>query len=302
MHAFLEQDRSRFSPLPQDFAEEARQAADRKDVAHLGLLAAEAAGFSWEMEGWRTLGKMLVDLGAWPAARRTFERVLHVDTSDLDANLWLGTVYQRLDQLEMFALPTAAPPLEHVVVFTGHMIDSPGRSKPRFPESCADAARQQIRERLLALEPALGIAAAASGGDTLFHEVCAELGIRTDVCLVMPPQLFVNESVASAGQGWVERFWSIVNASQSENRFTQLGNSGELPGWLRRKAKYSIWNRANLWMLEYALSKTPGRLTVMALWNGEAGDGPGGTADLLETATALGATPSVIKTDVITGS
>jgi hypothetical protein len=54
-------------------------------------------------------------------------------------------------------------------------------------------------------------------------------------------------------------------------------------------------------MLEYALSKTPRRLTVMALWNGEAGDGPGGTADLLETATALGATPSVIGTGAICG-
>src|SRR3954451_8314397 len=45
--SLLEQDRSRFSPVPQGFAEEAAQAADRKDVAHLGLLAAEAAGFTW---------------------------------------------------------------------------------------------------------------------------------------------------------------------------------------------------------------------------------------------------------------
>jgi hypothetical protein len=54
-------------------------------------------------------------------------------------------------------------------------------------------------------------------------------------------------------------------------------------------------------MLAYALSKAPKRLTVLALWNGKEGDGPGGTRDLLATAEQLGATPSVIATDAICG-
>ena len=131
--------------------------------------------------------------------------------------------------------------------------------------------------------------------------MCAELEIRTDVCLVMPPQLFVNESVVSAGQDWVDRFWALIKENR-QRTLPQLDEKKELPAWLQRKPNYSIWNRANVWMLEYALSQAPERLTVMALWDGEKGDGPGGTADLLETAQKLGATPSVIKTAQLCGA
>ena len=78
------------------------------------------------------------------------------------------------------------------------------------------AARNEIRARLQRLMPSLGIAAAASGGDTLFHEVCDELCIPTEVCLVMPPQTFVNESVVDSGADWVERYWTLVKARQKK--------------------------------------------------------------------------------------
>ena len=73
--SLAEQDRSRFSPVPRGFAEEVEHAAAAKDISYLGLLAAEAAGFTWEVEGWRTVGKKLFDLGAWPTALRTLERI-----------------------------------------------------------------------------------------------------------------------------------------------------------------------------------------------------------------------------------
>ncbi len=497
--ALAEQSRSTFAPVPRGFYEEAERACAAKDVPYLGLLAAEAAGFTWEVEGWRTVGKMLFDISAWPAAKRTLERIREVDSNDLDANLRLGTVYQRLGDLTMsdqaldrvlqnsaatrrhkseaYALrgsnektlwvqswealdpskrleaalrspyldaafksyekafsqdlnsfypgvvalslltirkelidsspaiwgeefetpaqaevarddleralaalsgavrlaldadpenewrlmsladyqflvsakpaialnayrkalkgekqfhsasarrqlqifldlglkadriddcialfaqspPSASPP-EHVVVFTGHRVDAPTRETPRFPQSCVAAAREAIRKRVAELKPDLGIAAAASGGDILFHEVCAELGIPTDVRLVMPPQKFVNASVADSNADWVDRYWSLMKAKEKEGRFAQLSEEDELPSWLQRKRQYSIWNRANLWTLEYALSRTPKRLTVMALWNGKTGDGPGGTEDLLTIAKELGATPKVIDTNEI---
>ncbi len=52
-------------------------------------------------------------------------------------------------------------------------------------------------------------------------------------------------------------------------------------------------------MLEYALSLGAERLTVMALWDGKKGDGPGGTRDLLTTARQLGATPLIINTETL---
>jgi hypothetical protein len=43
-------------------------------------------------------------------------------------------------------------------------------------------------------------------------------------------------------------------------------------------------------MLHSALDISKGNLTLIALWNGEAGDGPGGTEDMVKRATDRGAT------------
>jgi hypothetical protein len=285
--------------VPRGFATEASQAAARKDVARLGLLASEASGFLWEVAGWRTVGKMLLDIHAWSAARRTLERIRHVDATDRDADLWLGTVDRQLSDLAASRQALGRVRAPHVVVFTGHMVDGKDRTPPRFPESCVAAARQQMWRRLEELQPTVGIAAAASGGDILFHEVCAELGIPTDLRLALPPEQFVKESVVGAGAPWVQRFWALVERKQREHRYAHLGEDKELPEWLQDKPDYNLWARANLWVIEAALNLEPGRLTVMALWDGEASDGPGGTADLLDRATQLGATPLVIDTHVI---
>jgi hypothetical protein len=99
---------------------------------------------------------------------------------------------------------TAKPQTEplHVFLFTGHQIDSPDRPSPRFPGNCEPVARAKIKEVLEAelaglKGQTLGIAGAASGGDVLFHEVCAEVGINTDVYLALPANAFINESVAT---------------------------------------------------------------------------------------------------------
>ena len=92
----------------------------------------------------------------------------------------------------------------------------------------------------------------------------------------------------------------MIHAKQKEGRLIQLNDRHELPAWLNGKRDYEIWNRANLWMLERALARVPARLTVMALWDGkDAGDGPGGTSDLLARATELNATTDVISTETL---
>ena len=289
----------RFSPVPRLFAEEVDRAAAAEDVAYLGLLAVEASGFTWEVEAWRKVGKALVDLGAWPTAMRTLGRISNVDADLADLEPKGDRIGARLDTPAPFRQKGEVPSA-HVVVFTGHRIDQPGRRGPRFPESCVGAARAEIRARLTRLAPSLGIAAAASGGDILFHELCAELNIRTEVCLVMPPQNFLNASVVDAGPNWVDRYWHLIHAKQKERRLIQLNDRHELPAWLKGKRDYEIWNRANLWMLERALAMVPARLTVMALWDGKgAGDGPGGTSHLLARATELNATTDVISTETL---
>ena len=184
--------------------------------------------------------------------------------------------------------PEAVP---RVILFTGHRIDAPDRQKPRFPSDREDHARAMILaavsgEKEKATGKLLGISGGASGGDILFHEVCAELDIPSRMYLVLPKNEYIKASVADGGPGWVERFKRLFEQMQPEI----LSESGELPRWLRAKKDYSIWQRSNLWMLHSALAISNDHLTLIALWNGEVGDGPGGTEDMVTRAQDRGAT------------
>ena len=197
------------------------------------------------------------------------------------------------------AAPAAALPVTpRTILFTGHQIDAPDRKEPRFPPEMEAAARAAIRDAVArdASAPggAVGLAGAASGGDILFHEVCAELGVPTTLYLALPPDQYVKESVAPAGGDWIRRFWAIKDRAPTA---PILANRKEVPGWLQHRANYSIWQRNNLWMLNEALAAGPRNVTVLALWNGLVGDGPGGTADMIHIARARGAEVEVLDTN-----
>ncbi|HYN85168.1 MAG TPA: tetratricopeptide repeat-containing protein [Pyrinomonadaceae bacterium] len=213
--------------------------------------------------------------------------------------------------------PAAAPPRPRVLLFTGHMIDGPGRAEPRFPQAKEGAAREKIKEAVVReMRTGAGVACAyagaASGGDILFQEVCAELNIPTRLYLAVPPAKYVITSVQKAGDEWVGRFWGIYNAHRERGQVRVLSEAADvederehLPAWLRPKPDYGIWQRNNLWTLFNALDegcdpKTDDpNITLIALWDGKSGDGPGGTADLVEKVGDLGARSVVIKTTEI---
>lgn len=188
-------------------------------------------------------------------------------------------------------------PRPRVLLFTGHMVDAPDRPTPRFPPEKESVARQAIRAALqaeLALPGgvACGIAGAACGGDLLFHELCAELGIETCLYLAVPRGPFVAASVAPGGPVWVERF----EAAYDRLPRRELATSEQLPRWLRGKPGYDIWQRSNLWMLHNALALGKNRITLIALWDGRPGDGPGGTEHMVEKARARGAKVVILDT------
>ena len=170
-----------------------------------------------------------------------------------------------------------------VLLFTGHMVDAEDRPIPRFPRTAAAEAeaRRLIRdavtkERELSGDDLSGFAGGACGSDILFHEVCEELNIPTQLFLAVKRDQFVVESVSRGGPGWVERFNTLCGRVPPR----ELADSTRLPVWLRSKKDYSIWQRNNLWMLFNALAlNLP--LTLLALWDQGPSDGPGGTKDLV---------------------
>jgi hypothetical protein len=183
--------------------------------------------------------------------------------------------------------PAIDEPLrEHFLLFTGHMIDKPDREKPRFPVTKAkeNAVKRAIKKAVMDEQKRLpdgyilkGIAGGACGGDILFHEVCQEAGIESAMFLALPPDQFKKESVAHAGIGWVDRF----NQLYKKLPHPVLSASKELPGWLRGQKNYGIWDRNNLWELHFALVNGGSNMTLIALWDKQKADGPGGTEDMV---------------------
>jgi tetratricopeptide (TPR) repeat protein len=176
-----------------------------------------------------------------------------------------------------------APPLR-VLLFTGHMVDKPGRASPCFPPTKAaeDKARQMLRAAIIAEQTLsdgkiVGVCGGACGGDILFHEVCAELEIPTQLYLALPREQFCVTSVQHAGPDCVERYYSLCARLNPR----VLAESEELPKWLRGKGGYDIWQRTNLWMLYNALAIHSKELTLIALWDTREDDAPGGTDDLV---------------------
>jgi len=203
--------------------------------------------------------------------------------------------------------PPPSEPLRHAIVFTGHMVDAPGRAEPRFPSSVEPVARQAIRREVEAIiqalpGPALGIAGGANGGDILFHEVCAELGISTRILLALPEGPFIAESVAHGGPGWLTRFDALMKSHCGKNEVQVLGADKTLPEWMRDPNDYDIWQRTNHWLVEEVIAASARTLTLIALWDGKSGDGPGGTKDLVDNARARGINTILLNTTVLFNS
>lgn len=194
--------------------------------------------------------------------------------------------------------------IERVLLFTGHMIDQPDRAQPRFPATCVPTIREAIREAVKReIDRAnggaiLGLAGGASGSDLLFHEVCEELGVKTELYLALPPNVYRTQSVDPAGREWIERFDHLLERIPEP---PVLSRAEQPPAWLISRQGYAAWQRANLWLLSEALIKGARNLQVIAVWDGEAGDGPGGTEHLFRIARDNGAGTVHLNTNELLG-
>ncbi|MFT3795049.1 hypothetical protein [Flavobacterium sp.] len=174
----------------------------------------------------------------------------------------------------------------HPILFTGHMIDRADRKEPRFPADKEMGVRRAIfttlaKEQLSS--PALkGIAGGACGGDMLFHEVCLELGIPSEIYLAFEPEEFKKHSVSFAGPDWEERFDRLIDRLPFH----------VLP---TRNSQDNVWAATNRWMLDTALDIGSQQTTLMALWDEKKADGPGGTQDMIDTAKNKGAKTLVLR-------
>ncbi len=216
--------------------------------------------------------------------------VLDSARKQLEIMLQLGVLKDQVEEALKIFPPDSTPAtnqrIDRVLLFTGHRIDSANRTKPRFPAAKETDARDAIRstisgEKEITTGEIVGVAGGANGGDILFLEACDDLGIKTEMLLPLPENQFISASVDNEDKSWLRRFHAQL---QKHPNAPVLAQSPELPKWLQFKHGYDIWQRNNLWLLSEALCLAPRNISVIALWDGEPGDGPGGTEHMVSLA------------------
>jgi hypothetical protein len=99
-----------------------------------------------------------------------------------------------------------------IVLFSGHMIDAPGRDKPRFPPDKEPIAARAIAEALadLRIGPVdVAICGGACGGDLLFAEAARARGARLELHIPFDEPTFLENSVDFADRDWRARYAAV---------------------------------------------------------------------------------------------
>lgn len=179
-----------------------------------------------------------------------------------------------------YALSRLTPPWRprHVYLFSGHMIDAPGRESERFPpdlESDVASAIAAKLDEMGAGEGDLAMCQGACGGDLLFAHAALARGMRLNMYLPFEEPAFLQKSVAFAGEIWCERFYAAKQHANSLVRVMPI-ELGPTP------AGVNPFERANLWLLYSALAWEPSEVRFIAFWDGKSSGKPGGTKHMIE--------------------
>jgi hypothetical protein len=174
-------------------------------------------------------------------------------------------------------MPDASPePPRKVALFSGHMIDAPGREKPRFPPDKEPIAARAIAEALadLRVGPAdIAICGGACGGDLLFADAALARGVRLELYIPFDEPAFLEKSIDFADRDWRVRYFAVKAHAVLHVAPSELGSM--------RKGE-DAYERNNRWMLDSALRFGADKVDFVCLWNGKGGDGPGGARHMMD--------------------
>jgi hypothetical protein len=271
---------------------------DRR-IGDLHLLAEEAPSAEQKAMAYRTTAGALVEAEHVSYARTHFGTALELDPTDSVSRQQLAALSTNFTT----ATKVSGHP-RHVFLFTGHMIDKKGRKEPRFPPDKEPLAAESIARAIQQLGAGSGdlaICGGACGGDLLFAEACLKQGLYLELYLPFRETDFIPRSVSfekdlpgQTPDTWLSRFHSTKNHTLTRIQITPE-DLGAPP------AACDPYARNNLRQLYTAFSHGHEYVYVIALWNGEAGDGPGGTADMIQQAKARGAKTLIIDTKKVFG-
>jgi uncharacterized protein len=146
------------------------------------------------------------------------------------------------------------------------MVDTPDRPRPRFPGDQVPRVTEEVRAALegwgVGPETTL-VTGGARGADIIAAEECLARGANVVLCLALDPDEFQNRSVSLPETDWTARFRALLE--RADVRVLENPPSDD-----------SVFAKTNEWIVRTAreIDEAPNAVIV---WNGEEGDGPGGT-------------------------
>jgi class 3 adenylate cyclase len=216
------------------------------------------------------------------AAEHATKRYANVQSSRRNARLILRHWNQAWDWIDNYLnVPS-------VIVFAGHMIDRPDRPAPRFPPALEPGITRALHKALDQLKPGFGFSAAACGSDILFLEAMIDRGAEVSIVLPYNEEEFVNDSVDFIPNStWFRRFRHVLE--RATRVITASNQRLEIGG-----VSYEFANQLMLGLGTIRARQLGAQLVPLAVWDGLAGDGPGGAASAIRDWRSLGYKPVII--------
>jgi hypothetical protein len=175
---------------------------------------------------------------------------------------------------------------QRTLVAAGHVLDAPDRPQPRFPPDQLPRVTEEVRAALTDWDvgpETVVISGGARGADIVCCEEALARGAKILLRLALEPEEFEQRSVALPGTDWSRRFRQLLAAADVEVLEETAGSD-------------DVFARTNAWIIDTARRVSAAPPLAIVVWNGQVGDGPGGTTDLL---TRLGAHGSQDRIRVI---
>jgi len=270
-----------------------KETVDKKDywarvsLAELELLVSDTVGVERAYKD-----AVAVAEGNWfdlDSSRQQLQILKDLGFRSHQVEIALTILERAIEKVEVSWIP------KKVILFSGHMIDAPGRIEPRFPAAKEEVVRRAISEKLDRLNAAdedLALCGGACGGDLIFAEECLKRGLHLQINIPFPEAKFLEKSVTFAGDAWRMRF-NQVKMHGNCNLLVMPDELGPTPG---NKDSYE---RNNNWLLYTALSWGLDKVSCIALWNGRQGDGRGGTNHMIETVKRYSGETHIIDTTTL---
>lgn len=249
-----------------EFALNTAKAVREQCHEQLAALPAQSPARYWI---YPTLGEAALILGNIAEAEDCYGRTVEGAAGDWGS---LRSVRQNARLLtthvpEVLARLEAIFNFPRVITFSGHMFDQPGRGNTRFPTTHQEAVRGRIRSQIEQLNGLIGFGSAACGSDILFHEELQAMGGESHVILPFRQVDFLSASASMVGES--ERLQRVVDAAADVFEATNAARAVD--------GSYEYTNLLLHGAADLRCREIETELVGLAVWDGQEGDGPGGT-------------------------